>query len=137
MFLINPFYFILIPSLGGAAALHVGYSFEKSLAGVVALSAYLPRHAQLKQQMEEANSANKGTELMMCHGSDDPVVLEQWGRKSYEILRDSFGVTGRFIVYKGMEHSASPQELSDLASFIERKIPRDEDKTNSTRAKLW
>jgi predicted esterase len=121
-------------SQGGAVALHVAYSFAKPLAGVVAFSSYLPLNMQLKREMEESNQANKGTELLMCHGSDDPVVLEKWGRKSYDLLRDTMGITGKFIVYPGMEHSSSPQEVRDLLEFIERKLPQTE--YSKTKAKL-
>jgi len=42
------------------------------------------------------------------------------------------GVAGRFIVYPGMEHSTSNQELRDMIEFIERKLPP----AKPTKAKL-
>jgi predicted esterase len=58
----------------------------------------------------------------MCHGSADSVVLEKWGQQSYQYLQD-IGITGRYVVYPGMEHEMSNAELRDVIEFIERKLP--------------
>lgn len=61
-----------LASSGGAAALHVGYTFEQELAGVVCLSAYLPQKDEFAKQLAPAN---KNTELFMCHGGSSTPIL--------------------------------------------------------------
>ncbi|MGH8569640.1 MAG: alpha/beta hydrolase, partial [Gammaproteobacteria bacterium] len=58
-------------SQGGAVALHTGLRHPEQLAGVMALSSYLPLADSLPQ---EAAAANKGTPIFMAHGLHDPVV---------------------------------------------------------------
>ncbi|MGH8658411.1 MAG: alpha/beta hydrolase, partial [Gammaproteobacteria bacterium] len=58
-------------SQGGAVALHTGLRHPEQLAGVMALSTYLPLAESLPR---EAAAANKETPIFMAHGLYDPVV---------------------------------------------------------------
>lgn len=58
-------------SQGGAIALHTGLRFPERLAGIMALSTYLPLAETLA---DEAHSANAKVPVFIGHGRDDTVV---------------------------------------------------------------
>ena len=58
-------------SQGGAIALHTGLRYPEQLAGILALSTYLPLAARLEAEM---STANRTIPIMMAHGTRDPVV---------------------------------------------------------------
>jgi len=103
-------------SQGGASSLHIAYTYPKPLAGVLALSSYLP---SVQNFVKSFNPANKHTELLMCHGKDDTTVLHRWGKTSFDKLK-SLGVNGNFISYPGLGHFANEQEIRDSVAFIQR-----------------
>lgn len=67
-------------SQGGALALFTGMRHGEALAGVMVLSAYelLPATREA-----EASLANRSTPLLVCHGSDDPMVPVEAGRQAF------------------------------------------------------
>ena len=58
-------------SQGGAIALHTGLRHAESLAGILALSTYLPLDETLDR---ESSHANKRVPIFMAHGTQDPIV---------------------------------------------------------------
>src|SRR5213594_468671 len=73
-------------SQGGVIAQHVALRYPERLAGLVALSTYLPDVASLER---EASPANRDLPIFQAHGLDDPVIplaLAEEGRKSLEGL---------------------------------------------------
>ena len=66
-------------SQGGAIALQTGLRYPERLAGIMALSTYLPLAAVLPQ---EASPANKKTPIFLAHGIYDPVVPYLMGTTS-------------------------------------------------------
>uniref|UniRef100_A0A6B2LIL7 Phospholipase/carboxylesterase/thioesterase domain-containing protein n=1 Tax=Arcella intermedia TaxID=1963864 RepID=A0A6B2LIL7_9EUKA len=106
-------------SQGAACGIYIGYTYPKPLAGVLALSGYLPNDKAFK---EKFNSKNKKSELLMCHGEDDEVVIHDWGKRSFRKLIE-YGITGNFNSYPYLGHSANEQELKDCARFIKRLLP--------------
>lgn len=68
-------------SQGGAVALHVGTRYGKSLRGIMVLSGYEVLSATREA---EAAPANRGTPLLFCHGTFDPLVSLGRGRQAYE-----------------------------------------------------
>lgn len=63
--------------------IYAGLTYKKPLAGILALSTYLPLH---KHFPEALTDANKNTPLLMCHGERDEVVKYEWAQKSHHIL---------------------------------------------------
>ena len=57
----------------------------------------------------------------MGHGSEDPLVPLQLGQMSRQLLEQQ-GVDVEFHAYP-MAHSACPEELQDMATFLARVIP--------------
>lgn len=100
-------------SQGGAIALHAGLRYPEKLAGILALSTYLPLPQTFTQ---EANKANKDTPIFMAHGLYDPLLPMQWGQASAEFLRKS-GYPLEFHTYP-MPHSVCADEIRDIATWL-------------------
>ena len=105
-------------SQGCAMALHTGLSFPHKLAGIMALSGYLPLADTFREHV--AHAANQLTPLFMAHGSQDPVVVLQRGEDSRDLL-ESLGYKVDWHTYP-MAHSVHPQEISDIAIFLKRVL---------------
>ncbi|MCW8955447.1 MAG: alpha/beta hydrolase, partial [Gammaproteobacteria bacterium] len=58
-------------SQGGAIALNTGLKFELPLAGIMALSTYLPLADQLPNSISDAN---RNTPIIMGHGLQDEII---------------------------------------------------------------
>jgi phospholipase/carboxylesterase len=104
-------------SQGGAIALAAGLRHADRLAGVIALSTYLPI-AELSEA--EASAANKGLPIFMGHGNLDPVVGHALGLMSAEFLR-KLGYPVDWHSYP-MPHSVCAEEISDLSRWLEARI---------------
>lgn len=64
------------------------------------------------------SEANAQTPVFMAHGDADNIVQYQYGQASFEELKGA-GAQVEFKTYHGMGHSACPQELADLARFLQ------------------
>jgi lysophospholipase-2 len=104
-------------SQGGAVALMMLRS-DYGLAGVVALSSYLP----LRDMPGAVSKANARTPLFMAHGNADQVVDYHYGVNSAEVLKSTHQVPVEFKSYGGMGHSACPQEMQDMAAFLAKRL---------------
>lgn len=69
-----------------------------------------------------ASDANRKTPILMCHGDSDPVVKPEYGKESADKLK-SLNYPLTFKTYPGLTHSASPQEIADIAEFLKKVIP--------------
>lgn len=102
-------------SQGGAIALHAGLRYEKRLAGIMALSTYLPLDESLEAEKSEANAE---IPILFAHGSTDPVIPIDMAYRSQKVLeREGYAV--EWHEYKGMAHSVSEQEIYHLAEWLE------------------
>jgi phospholipase/carboxylesterase len=70
-------------SQGGAVALAAGLRFPERLAGILALSAYLPSPQTVAA---ERSAANADVPILMCHGRLDPVVHVTLGQEARDVL---------------------------------------------------
>lgn len=104
-------------SQGGAIALQTGLRYPQQLAGVMALSTYLPLAESFAQ---EAASANSGTPVFMAHGTHDPVVPYAMGTKSRDILTQA-GYAVEWHDY-AMQHSVCMEEVRDIGAWIRRVL---------------
>ena len=100
-------------SQGCAMALHTGLRLPQRLAGIMALSGYLPLADRLTA---ERNPANAQTPVFMAHGTQDPVVTIARGEDS----RDALVALGQPVAWHSypMPHSLHPQEISDISAFL-------------------
>lgn len=100
-------------SQGCAMALHTALRYPARLAGVMALSGYLPLAAMLT---DERHTANADTPIFMAHGTQDPVVLLAYAEASRAALLAQ-GHPVQWHTYP-MPHSVHPQEIKDIAAFL-------------------
>jgi phospholipase/carboxylesterase len=104
-------------SQGGALALHVGLRYTERLAGIVALSTYLPVSDQTRAERSEAN---RPTAIFMAHGLFDPVVVLPFGEASHQALEE-MGYDMTWRTYP-IQHSVSESEMSDLSFWIAEHV---------------
>src|SRR6201992_1994722 len=92
-------------SQGGAVSLYVAPRLEQKLAGVLALSCYLPLEASFAA---ERRPANDQTPIFMAHGRADGVLPMSMGVQSRDFLRaQGYPVDWRDYP---MAHAVCPQE---------------------------
>jgi phospholipase/carboxylesterase len=100
-------------SQGCAMALHTGLRYPKRLAGLLALSGYLPLADTLSAERTDANA---DTPIFMAHGSMDPVVVPARGEASRDLLA-GLGYPVQWHSYP-MQHSVHPREVADISVFL-------------------
>ena len=104
-------------SQGCAMALHTGLRLPQRLAGIMALSGYLPLADRFTA---ERHPANAQTPVFMAHGTQDPVVVIARG----EVSRDALAALGQPVEWHSypMPHSLHPREISDISAFLARVL---------------
>ena len=116
-------------SQGGAIALQAGLRHRERLAGIVALSTYLPLEDSLDR---EAAAANKRTPIFMAHGTQDPVIPVQLAEASKRALEQR----GYDVAWQTwpMPHSVCAEEVEELGGFFIRAYggSRDNEPRSST-----
>ena len=104
-------------SQGGAITLAAGLRRQSPLAGLIALSTYLPMADLLTQEMPAAASAQP---LFMAHGQHDSVVPYAGGHISAERLR-SLGFQVDWHAYP-MAHQVCAEEIRDLGDWMSKRF---------------
>jgi lysophospholipase-2 len=105
-------------SQGGALALFSTFTFDKPLAGVVALSSWLPLHKELPGE----HQTNKEITIFQAHGDADPLVRHAIGATSAAHIK-AFNPNHSFKTYPGLMHSACDEEFQDMKKFIAERLP--------------
>lgn len=100
-------------SQGCAMSLQIGLRFPHTLAGIMALSGYLPLARSLAHERSEANSK---TPIFMAHGVWDAVITLERAEASADAL-EKLGYQVDWNTYP-MEHSLHPDELVDISRFL-------------------
>ncbi len=105
-------------SQGCAMTLLAGLRAPQRLAGLVALSGYLPLAPQTGA---EASDANRGLPVFMAHGAFDEVVVPARG----EAARDQLGALGFPVAWHSypMAHEVCLEEIDDINAFLLRVLP--------------
>ena len=104
-------------SQGGAIALHTGLRHPHPLAGIMALSTYLPLAGSLAQ---EATPANANISIFMAHGTQDPVVPYAMGKAAHAHLQQA-GYPVQWHEYP-MPHSVCHEEIRDIGTWLCRVL---------------
>jgi phospholipase/carboxylesterase len=102
-------------SQGGAMALYSALRYPKRLAGVLALSTYLPLQATLTA---EAQTVNAQLPIFMAHGVQDNVISLETARASLAALEKQ-QCTVAWHEYP-MAHSVIAAEISDIRQFLQQ-----------------
>lgn len=101
-------------SQGGAIALHCGLNFPRPLAGIMALSTYLPHCTALD---DGSSVANRATPVFMAHGTQDDVVAHHYGKSSCERLQGA-GYKVSWHEYP-MAHSVCIEEIEAIQHWLQ------------------
>ena len=104
-------------SQGGAVTLAAGLRRREPLAGLVALSTYMPAAHGAQAALVEGASRQP---VFMAHGSEDPVVPYLAGKQSAGLLR-RLGFEVDWHVYP-MQHSVSGEEVRDLGNWFNARL---------------
>jgi len=104
-------------SQGGAIALQAGLRHGERLAGIMALSTYVPLAGQLAA---EANPANREVPIFMAHGTADPMIPYARAEASRDLLQQQ-GHAVEWHAYR-MQHAVCPQEIADIGAWLRRVL---------------
>jgi phospholipase/carboxylesterase len=104
-------------SQGGAMALHVGLRYPDRLAGILALSCYLPLANALDTEL---SPANRDLPIFWAHGLHDPMLPLAMAEQG----RARLGELGYRIDWHQypIPHSVSAEEIADVARWLERVL---------------
>lgn len=101
-------------SQGGAIALHVGLNYRDLLAGVMALSTYLPDCAHAKK------AQHTDLNIFMAHGTQDSVVQYKYGKMSLSTLQQQ-GYAVKWHEYP-MGHSVCAEQIKDISRWLQQSL---------------
>ena len=105
-------------SQGGAVALQTGLRYPERLAGILALSCYLPLPETLEQ---EVSQTNRDVPIFMAHGTQDPVIPLSWAMRSRDRLK-TLGYAVEWHEYP-MPHSVCAEEIADISRWLRSVLP--------------
>ena len=100
-------------SQGGAIALHCGCRYPRPLAGIMALSTYLPLPDTLSDEISETAI---DTPVFMAHGRQDEVVAYEHGLQSKELL-DENNIDVHWHEYD-MGHAVCGEEIQHIRQWL-------------------
>jgi len=104
-------------SQGGAIVLQTAVRYSSALAGVLALSTYLPLAGTLKA---ERGQANRDVPIFMAHGEYDDVIPLARAQQSAKLLTDA-GYPVEWHTYP-MPHSVCAEEIAHIAAFLRKAL---------------
>jgi len=106
-------------SQGGAMALQTGLRYPERLAGVMALSSYLPLPDKLEA---EAGAANRDVPIFMAHGIEDPIVPLKLAAASCSRLL-TMGFQVEWHEYD-MPHAVCREEVEQIGAWLRRTLEK-------------
>ena len=100
-------------SQGAAMALYSGLRQTRPLAGIIALSGFLPLAQTLPA---EITAAGRATPVFMAHGAFDSIVNLMVARKSADVVENCV----QTLIWReyNMDHELCPDELTHIAQFM-------------------
>ena len=107
-------------SQGGAMALHTGLRHAEGLAGILALSCFLPVADTLAG---EASPANRAVPIFMAHGTRDDIIPLARARRARDVLL-SLGYGVQWHEYP-MPHSVSDTEVADVSRWLRTVLDKE------------
>lgn len=104
-------------SQGGAVAVHAALRHAETLAGLVALSTYLPAEESLSGELSEANAA---LPVLECHGTLDPMVPVDRGLA----CRDKLVALGHAVRWETwpMQHQVCAEEIEVVGAWLAERL---------------
>jgi phospholipase/carboxylesterase len=100
-------------SQGGAVVYQTALSYDKPLAGLMAMSSYFATYKTIVPA-----AANKSLPIHVFHGSEDDMVPEAMGKQALEVL-ELLGHTAEYKSYP-IGHAVHPQEIRDISVWLQK-----------------
>jgi len=104
-------------SQGGALALFAALTHPEPLAAAICLSGYLPQDEHLTQR---ADRLTYQTPVFMAHGSQDDVVLHDYGEASRDWLRGHGASVDWYS--EAFAHTVTAEEFAALGEFLRTRL---------------
>lgn len=104
-------------SQGGAVAYLAALTHPAPLAGVIALSTYIPSTRLIASELSEAN---RQIPLFVAHGTDDEVVSLGLGQQALQFVQ-SLGLKPEWHTYD-MPHFVCEEEIADIGAWLNNRI---------------
>lgn len=104
-------------SQGGAIAYSTALTHPQRLAGIVALSTYIPTPELLEA---EATAVNAGLPIFAAHGNEDDVVSPELGTRARNLVQ-SLGHAVEWREYP-MPHSVCIEEIIDIGAWLRQRM---------------
>ena len=104
-------------SQGGVVGMFTGLRYPEKLAGIMALSCYLPTADALPEQLSAANS---NTAILQQHGDNDDVVPLSAGKMANTLLMAK-NYPVKWQTYP-MAHSVHPTQIRDIAAWLTARL---------------
>ena len=102
-------------SQGGVIALHTGLRYPKKIAGIMALSTYIPFDANLLEHKTQS-----GLPIFAAHGQYDPVIpFASWQGYVPKLVASGFKVEAHDYP---MEHSLCLEEINDISNWLQKNL---------------
>jgi len=102
-------------SQGGAMVLQTGLRHPERLAGIMALSCFLPLGDKVAG---EVVAANRDVPIFMAHGTHDPLIPLARARQAHDLLT-GLGYRIEWHEYP-IPHSVSDAEIRDISAWLQR-----------------
>ncbi len=104
-------------SQGGAIALQAGLRHMQRLAGIMALSTYVPLATTVADERDAANAA---TPIFMAHGTQDDIIPLDVALRSRQLLEE-LGQPVEWHEY-AMAHSVCREQIEDIGAWLRRVL---------------
>ena len=104
-------------SQGGAIAYQAALTYSERLAGVIALSTYIPDLAQLEQAF---NPVQMQLPVFVAHGLYDDVVVPTLGKQAYNLVT-RLGCTAEWHDYP-MAHNVCPEQIANIGQWLTEQL---------------
>jgi len=102
-------------SQGGAVAYQAALTYGQSLGGLLAMSTYFATKDSIL-----INDSNKGINISIMHGSEDPVVAPILGEQAVDNLKDK-GFQPSYKQYP-MPHSVCAEQIADISTWLQQRL---------------
>ncbi len=104
-------------SQGGAIAMHTAMRFPDSLAGLMALSTWMPLASMIDDEVvNNAESQPRELPVLMVHGSFDPILPIAAGQHARGIMQQA-GFTVQWHEYP-MAHAVCADEIAEIRQWL-------------------
>lgn len=108
--------FFLGFSMGAVMSYAFALTFPQEVNGIVAHSGYVPEETSLVFEWKKL----KGKGFLVAHGTEDPLIGVQFGRRAKELLEK----TEADLTYREypIQHSMSEESVNDCSSWLQARI---------------